>query len=147
MRDSTPERGKTIMQNYITFVLVAGLGVAVLGVGLLGCSTFQKKEGARTAGQVMDDKETTKRVEKALKEEPVYKFTDVDVTTYEGVVQLSGFVLSEEQKQRAATVAERVSGVSQLVNNITVKPKALTPTGRTNEAPSTQNQQNQTTPK
>jgi hypothetical protein len=66
------------------------------------------------------------KVEDALKDEPVYKFNDVRVSTYNGVVQLSGWANSEEQKARAAELASKVEGVHEVVNNITLK---LTPTG------------------
>jgi hypothetical protein len=77
---------------------------------------------------VVDDKNIAKQVKAELESEPVFKFNNVDVKTYEGVVQLSGFVSSEEQKQRAGQLAQ-VPGVVRVINNITLKPEVM-PTGR-----------------
>ena len=45
----------------------------------------------------------------------------VEVKTFKGVTQLSGFVNSRDQKSRAADIAKRVEGVKSIENNITVK--------------------------
>ncbi len=81
---------------------------------------------------MVDDRRLTSAVESQLKNEPVYKFSDVEVKTFNGAVQLSGFVTTSGQKQRAGELAERVPGVAQVVNSITLKPEPLTPTGRAN---------------
>jgi osmotically-inducible protein OsmY len=96
-----------------------------------GCqSWFHRGTSERSEGRVVDDKRITHQVQAELKTEPVYKFDDVDVKTFDGVVQLSGFVNTEEQKRRAAELAQHIPGVAQVVNNITLKPQAPTPTGR-----------------
>lgn len=105
---------------------------ALVLASLTGCSMFRSEErGERTAGRVVDDTHLVAKVKDALKSEPVYKFSDVDVKAFNGVVQLSGFVNSLEQKQRAAELAQRVEGVAQVVNSIALKPEVPTPTGRT----------------
>ena len=82
-------------------------------------------------GRTLDDKTITSTVKHDLNREPVYKFSDVDVRTYDGVVQLSGFVDTNEQKQRAGDIARQAEGVTQVVNNITLKPQGnLQPTSR-----------------
>jgi osmotically-inducible protein OsmY len=78
----------------------------------------------------MDDRSISERVAERLKNEPTYKFTDVDVRTFGGVVQLSGFVNTDEQKSRAGELAQGVGGVSKVINNISLKPETLTPTGQ-----------------
>jgi hypothetical protein len=83
---------------------------------------------------VLDDKQITAKIEDALKAAPVYKFDDVDVKTFDGVVQLSGFVTSQAQKQHAAEIAQGVKGVNRVVNGITLKPQAPTPTGRPDQS-------------
>ncbi len=84
-----------------------------------------------------DDNRITKNVKKELNDAPIYKFTDVDVKTFNGVVQLSGFVNTQDQKQNATEIAQRVSGVSQVINNIMLKPEGTTPTGRASGQPNT----------
>ena len=66
------------------------------------------------------------RVKKTLDDSPVYKFPHVKVTTYNGVVQLSGFVQSEQQKREAAELARNTPGAADVINNITVyTPEAI----------------------
>jgi len=107
---------------------------AVVALGTFtGCETWNRTTSTstadRSAGRVADDKKITMDVKSNLKAEPTYKFTDVDVKTFAGVVQLSGFVNSEDQKQRAQQLAQQVAGVTQVQNNIALKPQANTPTG------------------
>src|SRR5689334_25440486 len=106
-------------------MVISSLGVAVAMLGLSGCeSSGHKTSGERSEGRVTDDKHITQTIEKDLKNEPVYKFIDVDVKTFAGVVQLNGFVNSEDQKRRAEEIAQRTPGVAQVVNNLTLKPMA-----------------------
>lgn len=84
------------------------------------------------------------KVKGALNDAPVYKFPDVDVTSFNGTVQLNGFVATQEQKQQAAQIASQVQGVRQLVNNITIQP--MSPTGRSTGAPIYNNNNPPTTP-
>ena len=100
---------------------------------LTGCEMMNHDSGDRTAGRALDDKTITATVQHDLNREPVYKFDGVEIKTYDGVVQLSGFVDTKEQKQRAGEVAKQAEGVTQVVNNITLKPVGnLQPTGRDN---------------
>jgi hyperosmotically inducible protein len=99
------------------------LAATVALAGFTGCVSTND----RTAGRVIDDKMVTGKVKDALDDETVYKFDDIDVATHNGIVQLSGWAATEEQKEKAAEVARRVEGVHDVLNNISVK---LTPTGR-----------------
>ena len=75
----------------------------------------------RTTGQYIDDKMLVQRVKSALNDSPVYKFPDVKVNTYNGLVQLTGFVESAEQKSKAEEIARNVSDVAGVQNQITLK--------------------------
>jgi hyperosmotically inducible protein len=108
-------------------IIFIGGFAAILGI--TGCSTWGHHDESRSAGRVTDDKHLTSEIKDRLAGEPVYKFDHVDVKTFDGVVQLSGFVGTEEQKQHAATIAQTVPGVSRIVNGITVH-EMITPTGR-----------------
>jgi len=110
---------------------LSGLGIVL---AFTGCQSWGDHEkGERSEGRVLDDHRITADVQRQLQSEPVYKFNDVDVKTFNGVVQLSGFVNSDDQKQRAGELAQTVQGVAQVVNSITLKPQIPTaPTGRTN---------------
>src|SRR5262245_55556786 len=104
------------MQNFKNTLFAGGLAVAIAVTFTTGCESNKSNDG-RSAGRVKDDKHITSSVKKNLEEEPVYKFESVEVRTFDGVVQLSGFAMTPEQRQRASEVAQRVPGVLQVVNN------------------------------
>lgn len=99
------------MKKFRLFILAGALAA------MAGCAT---DDPSRSAGQRLDDRLTTGRIADALQDSPVYKFPQVKVTTYHGVVQLSGFVHSQEQKQAATQAAQDTPGVTQVINNISV---------------------------
>lgn len=89
-------------------------------VVLMGCAGNRYE---RSTGEYIDDKALNTRVRSALGDNPEYKFSDVNVTSFRGVVQLSGFVNTTDQKKMAGTIAGKVQGVKSVENNITVKEK------------------------
>lgn len=129
---------RNAMRNLTKLILVGGTS-AILA--LTGCQMMNHNTDDRTAGRALDDKHITEDVERDLGREPVYKFTDVDVKTFAGVVQLSGFVNTDAQKQRAGEIAQNVPGVAQVNNNISLKPENnLAPTSRDNNYNNNQTQ-------
>lgn len=98
---------------------LAGLGSAIATLALVGC---QSSSYERSTGEFTDDKILGSRVKHALNAQPVYKYPDVKVNTFRGVVQLSGFVASESQREAATEIAQHVRGVTELENNIIVAP-------------------------
>lgn len=97
--------------------------MAVAAVGFVGCATddADRDSHKRTAGQYIDDKVLVQRVKGALNDSEVYKFPDVKVETYQGTVQLTGFVDTMEQKRKAEEIARNVRGVAGIQNQITLK--------------------------
>jgi osmotically-inducible protein OsmY len=120
------------MRKLENLILLGGL-CGVLGV--TGCQSSGHQSSDRTEGRALDDKHITERVQNALKSEPTYKFTDVGVKTFGGIVQLNGFVTTEDQRRRAGEIAQNTQGVNQVVNNIVLKQETPTPTGRPNPPP------------
>ena len=110
--------------------MLYGAGAAILLAVLAGCTTTPKDE--RSAGRTLDDQNITSSVRTALEREPVYKFEGVEVRTFAGIVQLSGFVNTEDQRQRAQQIASYQSGVTKVVNSLALKPPMMAPTGRPN---------------
>lgn len=111
--------------NPTRMILATFLSAAITCGGLAGCATSD-----RTAGTRIDDHMTAHRVRSALANAPVYKYPNVHTEVYNGVVQLSGFAETREQKQTAGDIAAHVVGVRQLVNDITIQPRAtVAPTG------------------
>ena len=89
-----------------------------------GCSSSSKEKDARkheTAGQYVDDSVITTRVKAALFNEDSLKSTDIKVKTYKGIVQLSGFVDTADEVEKAGEVAKNIDNVSSVQNNIIVK--------------------------
>jgi hyperosmotically inducible protein len=74
----------------------------------------------KTAGEVVDDNTVNASVKAALIENKRTKAHDINVETYKGVVQLSGFVDTAAEKDEAAKVAAGVSGVKSVNNSISV---------------------------
>ena len=84
----------------------------------------------RTEGQALDDNKLTRDVKGALNASAVFKFPYVRVQTYNGVAQLSGFVMKETQRREAVELARHVPGLKEVINNIsiygTVRPELVT---------------------
>lgn len=98
----------------------AGLALmlAALLVPLGACSETPTRP---SLGQYMDDTAITTRVKTALAGSPRVKVGDVSVETFKGIVQLSGFVNSAEEKSEAERVARGVPGVKSVENDIRIK--------------------------
>lgn len=106
---------KTKITN-LSAVLCMGLFLMIFGVA--GCAGDRYN---RSTGEYIDDKGLNMRVSSALGDNPEYKFSDVQVTSFRGTVQLSGFVNTSAQKSTAGKIAKGVEGVKDVENNITVK--------------------------
>ena len=90
----------------------------VLVTAFLGCASTQKKEGT---GEYIDDSAITTKVKSAILGDSALKVFQINVETFKGEVQLSGFVDSAEMKTKAGEVARGVSGVKSVKNNLIVK--------------------------
>ena len=84
----------------------------------LGCASTQKREGT---GEYIDDSVITTKVKAAIFSEPTLKVFQINVETFKGEVQLSGFVDSAQSVKRAGEVARGVKGVNSVKNNLIVK--------------------------
>ncbi|KAF0216332.1 MAG: transport-associated protein [Geobacteraceae bacterium] len=84
----------------------------------LGCAATQKHE---STGQYIDDSVITTKVKAAIFDEPSLKTLQINVKTFKGVVQLSGFVDSALSVTKAGEVAGSVNGVVSVENDLVVK--------------------------
>jgi len=101
----------------ITKYLSAAFLAATL-VTAVGCSSTAKQEGT---GEYVDDSVITTKVKTAVFNEPMLKSAEINVETFKGVVQLSGFVSSASAANRAVEVARTVGGVKSVKNDMRVK--------------------------
>ncbi len=85
---------------------------------LLGCASTSKQEGT---GEYFDDTVVTTKVKAAILNEPSLKSAEINVETFKGVVQLSGFVNSQADINKAVEVVRRVNGVKSVKNDMRVK--------------------------
>jgi hyperosmotically inducible protein len=99
--------------------LVLCVSALPLICGVTGCSTGSRYK--QSTGEYIDDHTLSSHVKKALGNDHQYKYGDVNVVTFKGVVQLSGFVNTKDQKSRAGDLARQVNGVTEVQNNVTVK--------------------------
>src|SRR5262249_14389894 len=98
---------KHIVSLCFGLCLIAPAGMMLLS----GCAGDNY---SRSTGEYIDDKALVARVHGALGDNPEYKFDGVDVNVFRGVVQLSGFVNTSDQKRQAATIAQGVQGVKSV---------------------------------
>ena len=91
---------------------------AAVLVATLGCASTRTHEGT---GEYVDDSVITTKVKSAIFNEPGLKVSEINVETYKGVVQLSGFVSSGADINSAVRVASSVGGVKSVTNVMQVK--------------------------
>ncbi|QDF97097.1 transporter [Azoarcus sp. DD4] len=84
----------------------------------VGCSSTPKQEGT---GEYIDDSVITSKVKAAILGEASLKVAEINVETFKGVVQLSGFVNSQADINKAVEVARGVRGVKSVKNDMRLK--------------------------
>jgi osmotically-inducible protein OsmY len=103
------------MNNLKSFsAILAALAMATT----LGCASTSKSEGT---GEYVDDTVITAKVKTAILHEPGLKSMEINVETFKGVVQLSGFVAQASDQQVAVNTARNVAGVKSVKNDMRVK--------------------------
>jgi len=102
-------RSSRITKCFTSLALIAAL---------MGCSQTKNQE---STGQTIDDSGITMKVKAAIFEDPALKSLQIDVKTFKGEVQLSGFVDSAESVKKAGGVAEGVKDVTSVKNDLIVK--------------------------
>lgn len=101
--------------KYITNIILV-----ITFMTLLGCASTEKNAGT---GEYIDDTVITTKVKAAVLNEESLKSSEINVETFKGVVQLSGFVNSEADIAKAAEVARGVKGVTSVKNDMRLKSK------------------------
>ena len=98
-----------------------GFGILVLAIALAsawGCGSTATREGT---GEYVDDSVITAKVKAAILGDSTLKVAEINVETFKGVVQLSGFVNSREDINKAVQVARGIAGVKSVKNDMRLK--------------------------
>ncbi len=90
--------------------------LAVTLVSVMGCSTPR-----RETVQYLEDSDVTTKVKAAIYNDPMAKDNEINVATFKGVVQLSGFVRSQAAIDRAVELARGTSGVKSVTNDMRLR--------------------------
>lgn len=104
------------MRNIYKYFTAVFMALALLALG--GCSSTSTQEGT---GEYIDDTVITAKVKAAIFNDPNLKVAEINVETFKGVVQLSGFVNSREDANRAVVIAREVRGVKAVKNDMQLK--------------------------
>lgn len=110
-------------RSMIRRTALCGLAAMLLACLMSACAATGTSE---STGGYIDDAVITAKVKGVIASDPqlhnpIQTPLQIRVETYKGVVQLSGFVNSEDTSRRAAADASNVPGVTQVVNNLIVK--------------------------
>lgn len=100
------------------FKIASTLIATLLLTTIVGCASTDTRE---STGQYVDDTVITASVKTAILKEPSLKVNEIKVETFKRVVQLSGFVRSDENMATAMTLARGVNGVESVRNDMRLK--------------------------
>ena len=98
--------------------IVSSLLAALMLTTVVGCASTEKRE---SVGESVDDSAITTKVKAAFAIDPTLKATEINVETFKGVVQLSGFVAQASDIPAATNVARGINGVKSVKNDMRVK--------------------------
>jgi len=101
--------------------LIKYLSAIILALALLylhGCASTSSQE---STGEYIDDSIITSKIKVSLFNDPSLKSTEINVETYKGIVQLSGFVSSDTDINRAIDLTRGVTGVKSIMNDMRIK--------------------------
>ena len=95
--------------------------LSLLFLSFVGCTATPTRE---STGEFIEDTVITTKVKAAIVNEPTLKATEINVETFKGVVQLSGFASNQAEISRAVEIARGVKGVSSVKNDVRLKTSA-----------------------
>ena len=98
--------------------LIGSLILIMFVTALVACASTSKHE---STGEYVDDSVITTKIKSQLAADDFLKSFQIDVETYKGVVQLSGFVNAQKAVDKAGKIARSVKGVKSVKNDLIVK--------------------------
>lgn len=97
---------------------LSALFLSLTLLAAVGCASTSKQE---STGEYVDDVVITSRVKAAILNEDSLKSAEINVETFKGVVQLSGFVSSRTAANKAVAVTRAIKGVSAVKDDMRIK--------------------------
>lgn len=97
---------------------ISTIFVTVMLATVLGCASTSQQE---STGEYFDDSVLTTKVKAAIFNEPSLKSAEINVETFKGVVQLSGFVSTAADQRKAVELARSIKGVKSVKNDMRAK--------------------------
>jgi hyperosmotically inducible periplasmic protein len=114
-----PRKSIPPKENAMNVRKLSSLAAAlVMGMTLAACAGTAT---TKSTGDVVDDSWIATKVKAQLIDDPLTKARDIQVETFKGTVQLSGFADSQAEVDRAVQIAGSTQGVKSVRNNITLK--------------------------
>jgi len=101
------------LKNLLSLLIFSGLFTV-----MTGCTSTPTK---KSTDPYFDNSAITTRVKTAITHEDSFKVSEIDVQSFTGVVQLSGFVDSKQNSMKAQQITENIEGVIFVENNLVVK--------------------------
>ncbi len=98
--------------------LIGAIFVAIAMASVVGCASTPTQEGT---GEYVDDAVITTKVKAAIFNEPTLKSSEINVETFKGTVQLSGFVSGKNDINKALEITRSVKGVAAVKNDMRLK--------------------------
>lgn len=107
----------------ISLTTIAAAIALAFGANAIAAEDMSKAAPAKTEtpGEYVDDAAITAKVKAAFVKDSSLKATEINVETYKGIVQLSGFVNTAANTKKAVKVAKAVKGVKSVKNDMVVK--------------------------
>jgi hyperosmotically inducible protein len=102
---------------------ILSAALALTGAALLGaCASARQPESRRTTGEFTNDAALTAKVKSAIATDVGARTAAaINIETYRGVVQLTGFVATPDQASKAEAAAKKVEGVRSVKNDVRIK--------------------------
>lgn len=109
--------------KHIPAIILAGVLTTAFGCTSMNSQDKSSTTSRESTGQYIDETIITAKVKAAVLREPMLKSYEINVETYKGVVQLSGFVSSQAEINKAVEITRAIKGVSSVKNDMLVKGK------------------------
>ena len=99
-------------------LIIHSVAILAMAFGFAACATTTKH---KSTGEYIDDSVITTKVKTRLAADDFFKSFQISVDTYQGIVQLGGFVDSKKTVDKAVEIVKGVDGVRSIKNNLIVK--------------------------